>query len=398
MTPQQSPEQQLRRDLPSSPAAATSTCSTVQGAAKMPIELIVEVLSRLPLRSLYRFQCVSKGWRALLQDPIFVAAHKSLNAETFIVATFSHIVPRGSCELRLMDMDGKDARVIKEINCTRLLSSSMDDLVCVIDESYDGPRVINPANGEVLVDCPKLVGVESWEAWRAVFGFGRAIPSGTYKVLRFLSGRGCEVFSLGDGAGWRPSECPPADLPSEQSSFVAVSGVMYFLVTRKLYGDTLLCYDIQNEEWTKAIEGPQQIVRHKERSWTRLITIAELNNTVCMVDLHPNAQSTPYQCAKIWLLEDSRKDTWIKVYTIPMVEFTYRCRPLGLTLTRDGGKVIFSCSPNAEGQILKVYDPRTDTCTTLRRLGNLVDSISLCSGADLDLEFTGAAEPSHAIS
>jgi hypothetical protein len=51
------------------------------------MELIFEILSRVPVRSLCRFWCISKVWQALLLDPIFVAAHKSLNDDTFIVVS-----------------------------------------------------------------------------------------------------------------------------------------------------------------------------------------------------------------------------------------------------------------------------------------------------------------------
>ncbi|KAM0913656.1 hypothetical protein ACQ4PT_012010 [Festuca glaucescens] len=368
MTPHQSPER--RRRLPNSLAAASR--APVDGAAMLPMELIFEILSRVPVRSVCRFRCVSKGWQALLHDPIFVAAHKSLNAETFIVVSSLPKVPDGDRELRLMDMDGNDVKVIKGIPCSGLLSASMDDLVCVRDGSIDGPCVINPATGKVLVDCPKH-GVRSLEAWNFVFGFGRAIPSGTYKVVRFSDDRSCEVFSLGDSTGWRRSECPPADFFFVRSSVVAVKGVMYFLASRNKYADTLLCFDIESEEWTKTIGSPKEVLQQYTRnSWSN--TIAELNDTVCMVQ--PMERVTSYIWVNIWLLQDSHQDTWIKAFTIRISEFTYRYKPL--RVTPDGGKLILYSTVFGEGHALQVYDLHTETCTTLRRL-DYVTSISLCS-------------------
>ncbi|XP_025801739.1 uncharacterized protein LOC112881278, partial [Panicum hallii] len=37
-------------------------------AAYLPDDLVVEILSRLPARSLCRFKCVSRSWRALISD------------------------------------------------------------------------------------------------------------------------------------------------------------------------------------------------------------------------------------------------------------------------------------------------------------------------------------------
>ncbi|CAN6325982.1 unnamed protein product, partial [Urochloa humidicola] len=38
-------------------------------AAALPDELIIEILARLPAKSLCRFSSVSRAWRALISDP-----------------------------------------------------------------------------------------------------------------------------------------------------------------------------------------------------------------------------------------------------------------------------------------------------------------------------------------
>ncbi|KAL6641801.1 hypothetical protein ACP70R_019982 [Stipagrostis hirtigluma subsp. patula] len=47
-------------------------------AADLPDDLIVEILARLPAKSLRRFTCVSRSWRALIADP----AHRARLAQT----------------------------------------------------------------------------------------------------------------------------------------------------------------------------------------------------------------------------------------------------------------------------------------------------------------------------
>ncbi|KAM3696627.1 hypothetical protein ACJW30_06G054900 [Castanea mollissima] len=43
--------------------------------SNLPRELIVDILSRLPVKSLCRFKCVSKPWRTLISHPDFVKTH-----------------------------------------------------------------------------------------------------------------------------------------------------------------------------------------------------------------------------------------------------------------------------------------------------------------------------------
>jgi hypothetical protein len=52
--------------------------------------------------------------------------------------------------------------------------------------------VVDLATGEVLVTC---------EGYR-VMGFGRAVPSGLYKLIWFKYGK-CEILTVGDHVGWR---------------------------------------------------------------------------------------------------------------------------------------------------------------------------------------------------
>ncbi|KAM0861970.1 hypothetical protein ACQ4PT_045556 [Festuca glaucescens] len=123
---------------------AAGTTTSTPTAASLPDDLVFEVLSRLPLKSVCRFRCVSKRWSILVSDPAFAVAHRSRrHPDPFLVVSSGN-------DLRLLDMDGNVVRATKGVGGIELVSTGMDDLVCVTGYSCGGARVINPATGEVL--------------------------------------------------------------------------------------------------------------------------------------------------------------------------------------------------------------------------------------------------------
>nr|XP_045086229.1 F-box protein At3g07870-like [Aegilops tauschii subsp. strangulata] len=150
MTPEWSPE---HRRLLSPPPAATSTpapATTDAAAVSLPDDVVSDILSRLPVKSVSRLRCVCRGWRAIVSDPGFAALHRSRQAEPLIIASVYQEYPWGSRDLQLMDMDGNVVKVIKGGGSIGLLSTSMDVIVCVTDAfSYDA-HVVDLATGDVL--------------------------------------------------------------------------------------------------------------------------------------------------------------------------------------------------------------------------------------------------------
>ncbi|TVU08415.1 hypothetical protein EJB05_41819, partial [Eragrostis curvula] len=221
-------------------------CSSIS----LPEEIIFDVLSWLPVKSLFRFRCVSKGWRALISFPAFIATHKSratpLLVCSFAVRSRTHVfdVP----ELRVMDTDGNVIRVLKDVAGTELPPARLD-LICV-DTNWAGARVIDPATGRVVAVCryfndlspsilDELVGP-------LFYRLGRAAASGEYKVLRLRSvsattwenangGHLCEVSvaTLEDGTTalrWRQQrQSSPICICFCNGCTVAINGVIYFL-------------------------------------------------------------------------------------------------------------------------------------------------------------------------
>ena len=45
----------------------------------LPEEVVYDILTRLTVKSIFRFRCVSKSWNSIFTNPIFITAHFNFN-------------------------------------------------------------------------------------------------------------------------------------------------------------------------------------------------------------------------------------------------------------------------------------------------------------------------------
>lgn len=45
----------------------------------LPNEVVYDILTRQPVKSIFRFRCVSKSWNSIFTNPIFITAHFNFN-------------------------------------------------------------------------------------------------------------------------------------------------------------------------------------------------------------------------------------------------------------------------------------------------------------------------------
>ncbi|KAL7166820.1 hypothetical protein ACSBR2_037484 [Camellia fascicularis] len=65
-----------------------STDSNPNAMLSLPEEIITDILSRLPVRLLLRFRCISMHWRALIDSSDFVKLHLNRSIETNTTLSF----------------------------------------------------------------------------------------------------------------------------------------------------------------------------------------------------------------------------------------------------------------------------------------------------------------------
>jgi F-box interacting protein len=213
-------------------------------------------------------------------------------------------------------------------------------------------------------------------------GLVLAIPSRTYKAVGLMieyAQHPCKVLTVEDGAKWRPMQSLPTPslvtMGKNDGSPVTIGGVMHFLY-KFVDEDYVFRFDLESEEWKTTIKGPTRSGDNLQKK-TLTKCMVKLNDSICVV------QWSSINIWIIWLLTDSAKGTWDKLYTIPTASTFSLLMPV--TMMRDGRKLLFcACNPMMISG-LYVYDPLTRTCTHHEKFPSyLVDSASLCN---LHLEY-----------
>ncbi|KAH6791927.1 hypothetical protein C2S52_002404 [Perilla frutescens var. hirtella] len=199
--------------------ASQSRNTQTRGAPQistLPQEMIEEILSRLPVKSLWRFRCVSKSWRSLIGSKDFVKKHlhystRNANLARHRVLLASRHANLSQCSL-LSLFNKPDARAL-EFNFptnVRLDSLSLvgcyNGLVCVL---LNGKHFIlwNPSTriSKKLPPTPTYDTMRLRGRSTTCYGFGYDESSGDYKVfwsVSFNNESVCKLYSLKSGS-WK---------------------------------------------------------------------------------------------------------------------------------------------------------------------------------------------------
>ncbi|RZC00329.1 F-box/kelch-repeat protein At3g23880-like [Glycine soja] len=204
-----------------------------------PIELIVEILSWLPVKPLIRFRCVSKTWKSLIFHPIMVKLHPQRSSKNpHVLLTFEDNNRNNdncysfaaTCSIRRL-LENPSSTV--EDGCYQFNDKNhfvvgvCNGLVCLLNsldrDDYEEywVRFWNPATRTMSEDSPRLslhwrkykTGRNDWVCGYPRCGFGYDGLSDTYKVVIILSNVKLQrtevrVHCVGDTRWRKTLTCP----------------------------------------------------------------------------------------------------------------------------------------------------------------------------------------------
>ncbi|CAK8539348.1 unnamed protein product [Lathyrus sativus] len=267
----------------------------VRSNVHIPDDLAFSILSKLPLKSLKRFECVSKSWSLLFENPHFmnmlrnhfISNTRSDYGDTFLFLS-SVDPPLSHAAFYLLSNEGFENRIKFDLpppfqeddSLLYILSSvCINGILCIGQDTCRGRRMVNsfravlwnPATSDFMV-IPSSPD-ENVLPYRSPFfnfhGFGYDHVRDDYKLIRYISffsvtdededmpweDKSYEpllmIYSLRSNS-WRILEIDMLDIRDFDYALpegVYLNGVCHWLGTRDLYGNEacLVSFDLSNE-------------------------------------------------------------------------------------------------------------------------------------------------------
>jgi F-box interacting protein len=325
----------------------------------LPNEVIAEILSRLPVKSVIRFRCVSKTWCSLISSPHFIATHLSRtlsNPQYPSNLVFHHFdypfkkdrSPAIRIHLLSLDAEVQNRSLVTQefdvsnrkdpsdfiasrcsYDCMEVIGSS-NGLFC-LTSGFDSYVLCNPCIQKAISIPHPNIGLRGLET--QTHGFGYCPKTDDYKVVRIVHAEGTthslvEIYTLRTGA-WR--------------SFMALGPPYYF---REPFGSPSL----RNIFFNGAVHWPARTPEH-QRPFRHLIVSFDIEDEVFREMAMPKSLQgaetfelfmavvdgllalIPYgddQDVPVWVMKEyGRAESWTKQFDIKFEYGSYG--PIGFT-------------------------------------------------------------------
>ncbi|CAL9246667.1 unnamed protein product [Arabidopsis halleri] len=295
---------------------------------KIPEEVLMEILARLPANSVTRFKCVSKHWSSLISSRYFTNLFFQVSSPKREPRPFMFLSDKEHHYALLSTNNDFEADPFSHLNQDLTFPgmggdfvNSLRGLMCF--RVGRAVRICNLTTKQ-LVNLPKVKSnlLEEVEGdFRMWNYFGHDSVNDEYKVLSIVWEVSKEervvrsehqVFVLGSGASWRGTHStihPPPHRPYSQG--LSINGVLYYGSWVGKNTCVLMSFDLITEEFN-LIELPIEacIVWNTRRAnlmiYRGKVAVFEYSRlmTECILDL--------------WVVEDAGKSEWShKAFVLP---------------------------------------------------------------------------------
>lgn len=317
----------------------------------LPQDIITDILSRLPVKSLLRFRCVSKPWCSLIGSQEFIKMHLKQSHKTD--STF--ILLFGCSGIYTVPVDSLDsAHSMKPpLSCSDFCTSC-NGLVLVLAKN---PFIWNPSTRKYkqLPPCPVEYpsGDDVFSAY-VTFAFAYNSEIDDYLVVRVVEFKRLDLTWITSKASiysskcstWKPTSNFPYQLPYKRVFGAHLNGLLHTAVNTQPPADSIMAFDPTNETHC-VVPKPDHFTDKNAK-----FDVEVLGGCLCL--LHPKKR---YRM-DMWVMKEyGIKESWCKLLTIaPLQPYLTLCP---LFYSQDGTKVLL----NHDDRRFIWYDLKKKTVT-----------------------------------
>ncbi|KFK31162.1 hypothetical protein AALP_AA6G076700 [Arabis alpina] len=319
-------------DGPSTSKRITRSKTSTNGGENsptIPMDLIIEILLRLPAKSIAKCRCVSKLWANILRRPDFT--------KLFLTSSYARPQLLISCvkkgELFLFtssqdqnlnqksSIDATSYHMKFPANLSTRVYGHVHGLVCLlVSEGMEKavPMICNPSTRQSF-PLPKLKTTRTWV--NSFFGYDPIDKQ--YKVLsltwpgprRSRISEKHKVLTLGTKKlSWRMVDC----LPHYSADHgICINGVLYYLALvdgAPPRGYTIACFDVRSEKY-RFINKDEDM---ELLSDSMLVNYKGKLSVLLTHDLWIEELIRERTCFELWVLVDAERHEWSKhLYELP---------------------------------------------------------------------------------
>ncbi|XP_073120244.1 F-box/kelch-repeat protein At3g06240-like [Henckelia pumila] len=304
----------------------------------LPEDAVIEILIRLPVKSIVKLRCVSKTWRDLIKSPTFIHRHQNRERKQSVLLVKRYLTQQNGDEAILSFHDPDSPELLVSPNLSIPFSNDLDHP----SANYALVQIYGPCNGivcipvgDIILLCnpalrefmplppPNIPRPEGYFVYHLEFGFGFDPNTGAYKVMQISQTTTKDFqllpdqdrFDLYDSASnsWKHIDAKrPIMITCFPSFQIFFGGVLHFYAEIDMNDDPyILCFDITTEAF-QLLDFPDDFPEYG------LSSLTVLNENLAMVG-YPRwkGESEPSQIIEIWVMKEyGVKESWTKQFVI----------------------------------------------------------------------------------
>ncbi|KAF5185554.1 F-box and associated interaction domains-containing protein [Thalictrum thalictroides] len=338
---------------------------------RIPSDNLLDIISRLPAKSLYRFKCVSKEWCSLIQDQNFVDFYSDCRRKQHNEAHSIRLLGRLCSEyyFYFIDHNGKTSEILLSFNgassFTDPLVPACNGLFCYLGDCYNGdfPNLVvwNPIASEYkILPKPDFLHPITNPCSLIKLGFGFDIVSRKYKLVgcHAYSPWHVQVLTLGD-TEWRTIKGGCIDKVDFRDKIIHVNGALYWLSTKRFHpnreivrGDPckITSFNLAEEQFGEVLVPDDAMGFVNLGHW-----LCDLEGCLCLIG-YDN------KMLDLWVLKTNNKQQqWVNTrITLP---FEMSLKLLDTAIPIQHGEILvqskqifYLCRYDQEGNMLKTIE------------------------------------------